>query len=82
MRIHYLLFSFLLLLMSPLAAFTQSINNPITCMTKGGICWGPCARGFRQIGNCGHAKVRCCKIKTIKRPRTSETNKLPEFALP
>nr|AAG10514.1 beta-defensin 4 variant [Mus musculus] len=63
MRIHYLLFTFLPVLLSPLAAFTQIINNPITCMTNGAICWGPCPTAFRQIGNCGHFKVRCCKIR-------------------
>ncbi|XP_021075439.1 beta-defensin 4-like [Mus pahari] len=63
MRIHYLLFAFLLVLLSPLAAFTQNINNPIACMRNGGICWGPCATGFQRIGNCGHLKVRCCKIR-------------------
>ncbi|XP_032775036.1 beta-defensin 4 [Rattus rattus] len=63
MRIHYLLFSFLLVLLSPLSAFTQSVNNPITCLTKGGMCWGPCTGGFRQIGTCGLPRVRCCKKK-------------------
>ncbi|XP_036022785.1 beta-defensin 4-like [Onychomys torridus] len=61
MRIHYLLFTFLLVLLSPLTAFTQRIKNPITCITNGGICWGACGKGFRQIGSCGLPRVRCCK---------------------
>ncbi|NP_001032638.1 beta-defensin 5 precursor [Rattus norvegicus] len=63
MRIHYLLFSFLLVLLSPLSVFTQSINNPVSCVTHGGICWGRCPGSFRQIGTCGLGKVRCCKKK-------------------
>uniref|UniRef100_A0A8C8W720 Beta-defensin 4-like n=1 Tax=Peromyscus maniculatus bairdii TaxID=230844 RepID=A0A8C8W720_PERMB len=58
MRIHYLLFMFLLVLLSPHAAFTQRIKNPVSCLTNGGICW---CMGFRQIGTCGLPKVRCCK---------------------
>ncbi|XP_031198498.1 beta-defensin 4-like [Mastomys coucha] len=81
MRIHYLLFAFLLVLLSPLAAFTQVINDPIKCLINGGICWGPCKIGYRQqIGHCGLRKFRCCKIRSIKRPRTTEMNELPEFS--
>ncbi|XP_052018165.1 beta-defensin 4-like [Apodemus sylvaticus] len=63
MRIHYLLFPFLLVLLSPLGAFTKRINNPVTCVTNGGVCWGACISGFKQIGSCGLPKVRCCKKK-------------------
>ncbi|XP_031198500.1 beta-defensin 4-like [Mastomys coucha] len=64
MRIHYLLFAFLLVLLSPLAAFTKKINNPVSCMFNGGICWrASCARGDKLIGSCGLPKVRCCKKK-------------------
>ncbi|XP_032775037.1 beta-defensin 4-like [Rattus rattus] len=63
MRIHYLLLSFLLVLLSPLSVFTRRINNPFTCAHNGGICWGPCTGSFRQIGTCGLPRIRCCRQK-------------------
>ncbi|XP_073911394.1 beta-defensin 4-like isoform X2 [Castor canadensis] len=62
MRIHYL-FTFLLGLLLPLAAFTQNVRNPVSCIANGGICWGACRGNFKQIGTCGLPKVRCCKKK-------------------
>ncbi|XP_051025633.1 beta-defensin 4-like [Acomys russatus] len=63
MKLYCLLLTFLLVLLSPFPAFIQAINNPFTCLIKGGICWGPCSKDFRQIGTCGIPKSRCCKRK-------------------
>ncbi|XP_008839650.1 beta-defensin 4-like [Nannospalax galili] len=61
MRIHHFLFTLLLVLLSQLAAFTESRSNPITCLRRGGFCWGLCPGGTRQIGDCGISWFRCCK---------------------
>uniref|UniRef100_A0A8C6G3S7 Beta-defensin-like domain-containing protein n=1 Tax=Mus spicilegus TaxID=10103 RepID=A0A8C6G3S7_MUSSI len=58
MRIHYLLFAFLLVLLSPYAAFTVLINNLLTCIANRGFCLHSCIRGFQLAGHCGHPKVR------------------------
>nr|NP_001032637.1 beta-defensin 3 precursor [Rattus norvegicus]Q32ZI4.1 RecName: Full=Beta-defensin 3; Short=BD-3; AltName: Full=Defensin, beta 3; Flags: Precursor [Rattus norvegicus]AAT51878.1 beta-defensin 3 [Rattus norvegicus] len=63
MRIHYLLFSFLLVLLSPLSAFSKKVYNAVSCMTNGGICWLKCSGTFREIGSCGTRQLKCCKKK-------------------
>ncbi|EDL22233.1 beta-defensin 6 precursor [Mus musculus] len=63
MKIHYLLFAFILVMLSPLAAFSQLINSPVTCMSYGGSCQRSCNGGFRLGGHCGHPKIRCCRRK-------------------
>ncbi|EDL22235.1 beta-defensin 3 precursor [Mus musculus] len=63
MRIHYLLFAFLLVLLSPPAAFSKKINNPVSCLRKGGRCWNRCIGNTRQIGSCGVPFLKCCKRK-------------------
>ncbi|XP_021009875.1 beta-defensin 6-like [Mus caroli] len=60
MRIHYLLFAFLLVLLTYLPAFSQLINSPVTCMRHLGSCQRSCYGGFRPVGHCGHPKIRCC----------------------
>ncbi|XP_034376729.1 beta-defensin 3-like [Arvicanthis niloticus] len=63
MRIHYLLFVFFVVLLSPLAAFSRKINNPVSCLRNGGVCWGQCTGNSRQIGSCGLPRLKCCKKK-------------------
>ncbi|NP_694748.3 beta-defensin 8 precursor [Mus musculus] len=60
MRIHYLLFTFLLVLLSPLAAFSQKINDPVTYIRNGGICQYRCIGLRHKIGTCG-SPFKCCK---------------------
>ncbi|XP_069872921.1 beta-defensin 3-like [Dipodomys merriami] len=64
MRIHYLLFAFLLLLLLPPAAFSQSIRNPFSCFWNKGICWKTCSGRRQQIGSCGIPGVRCCRRRS------------------
>uniref|UniRef100_A0A8C6GBR8 Uncharacterized protein n=1 Tax=Mus spicilegus TaxID=10103 RepID=A0A8C6GBR8_MUSSI len=54
MRIHHLLFAFLLVLLSPLAAFIQIISS------IRGVCWGQCVSGTREIGMSGLRSMKCC----------------------
>ncbi|XP_021009845.1 beta-defensin 3-like [Mus caroli] len=61
MRIHCLLFTFLLVLLSPLAAFSQKINNTVSCLRKGGKCWNWFIGNTHQIGSCGVPFLKCCK---------------------
>ncbi|XP_021010266.1 beta-defensin 8-like [Mus caroli] len=60
MRIHYLLFTFLLVLLSPLAAFSQKVNRPLICRRKGGKCYPrSCPDTTHPIGNCA-VFFKCC----------------------
>nr|AAG49340.1 defensin beta 5 [Mus musculus] len=64
MRIHYLLFAFLLVLLCPLASdFSKTINNPVSCCMIGGICRYLCKGNILQNGNCGVTSLNCCKRK-------------------
>ncbi|XP_031247075.1 beta-defensin 5-like [Mastomys coucha] len=59
MRIHYLLFTFLLVLLSPLGAFTQSRR---ACVARGGTCrQRKCPGPWQDTGSCESRNVRCCK---------------------
>ncbi|XP_021044768.1 beta-defensin 8-like [Mus pahari] len=60
MRIHYLLFAFLLLLLSPHAAFSLQAHNPRTCYMQGGSCHRRCNVLTHQIGMCT-SFFKCCK---------------------
>ncbi|XP_021074300.1 beta-defensin 3-like [Mus pahari] len=59
MRIHYLLFAFLLVLLSPLAAKKKN-NNPVSSFRKGRYCWDQCIGNTPQIGICT-GFLKCCK---------------------
>nr|XP_004673001.1 beta-defensin 4 [Jaculus jaculus] len=59
MRIHYLFFTFLLVLLGPLSA--QGISNPFTCFKNRGLCWGKCRGNWQQIGTCGIPGLKCCR---------------------
>ncbi|XP_021074308.1 beta-defensin 8-like [Mus pahari] len=60
MRIHYLLFAFLLVLLSPLASFRLNDNNRHICHMQGGSCHRRCFFPTHQIGMCTSV-FKCCK---------------------
>ncbi|XP_021009874.1 beta-defensin 5-like [Mus caroli] len=64
MRIHHLLFAFLLVLLSPLAGeFTKKPNNPVSCCMIGGICRYLYKGKILQNGSYGVTSLNCSKRK-------------------
>ncbi|XP_075396105.1 defensin beta 4A-like [Tenrec ecaudatus] len=61
MRLHYLLFAFLLVFLLPAPGFAQRIRNPVSCLRNKGFCHPiRCPSVAKTIGSCAPG-LKCCR---------------------